>query len=798
MFVKNLCIALRRMNRHRVYSSINIAGLAIGLAVFLLMTLLIRFEFSFDRFHEKADRICRVEQLMVHNGQPEAMTGCPTPLSMALKSDYPEFKAVTRVIGSGSLDIARSKDEPVHVEQSFYVDDSFLDIFTFPLTRGNPRGALRDPQSVVLSEKVASALFGKEDPLGQTIRTVDGAQMKITGIMKDIPSNSHLNFDALISIPTLTAQAGEDIFKQWHDNWVPLYVEVAEGADVARTSEKIRLALKRYQHDKSPHQLYLRPLTDIHLRSDVHMELGINGSMKNIYIFFTVAILVLAFASLNFINLSTAQSMDRAREIGLRKVVGAHRRALIGQVLSESMVTTFTAMMIALAFVWLLLPAFGTMAKRQLSVDMLTSWPFAALTLATLFVVSLLSGIYPAFFLSAFQPIRVLRGKLSSGARNITLRRSLVALQFCLATLLVIGTTTVLRQVHYLLNKDLGYKPDQIVTFPVSNASPDTVRALRDALLLDNRIVNAGISDYMPHSSTNWTNIGWEGGADEDSIKVNINYVDERLMDTYGMTIVKGRGFSREFGTDAGNAVILNETAARMIGWPDPIGKRIEYNVDYRSRSVNGGTVVGVVKDFHFRSLHDLITPLMIRLYPKDAVGSNISVKISGREIPATIAYLEETVRRFFPGQPFDYRFLDEDFQRMYQEEMRLGRVTSYLTTLAIVIACLGLFGLTSYTVRQRTREIGIRKAIGASTGGVVRLILADYLKLVVAASLPAWPIGYLMLQQWLQRFPYHTTINVGVLALSTLSIFMVASLTTIYQSVRAARANPVESLRHE
>jgi putative ABC transport system permease protein len=530
----------------------------------------------------------------------------------------------------------------------------------------------------------------------------------------------------------------------------------------------------------------------------VRHELGVNGSIKNIYIFTAVAIFVLLIACLNFVNLATARAADRAKEVGIRKVSGAHKFALVRQFLGESLLTVALAMGLAIALVEFLLPEFNTIVNRSLDLRYFQNWLFSLGLVGVVIFIGILSGIYPAFFLSSFQPVRVLRSTVSSGAKNITLRKSLVVLQFFISITLIIGTTIILQQVDYLLHKDLGYNSDQILTIGVTNTTPEKNNLFRNEILSNPRVLNAGISDYMPHSSTNWTGISWEGATEDEWIKINLNYIDRHLMDTYNMTVIQGRGFSREFTSDPGNVVILNETAAKKIGWNDPIGKRINYNVDYRSRTVGGATVVGIVKDYHFLSLHHTITPLMLRLYSKEMTGHRIAVKIAARQIPETISFLEEKYQQIFPEEPFSYRFLDEDFRNMYHEERKTSRVIFYLTLLAIFIACLGLFGLASFSIKQRTKEIGIRKVFGASMPDIVFQLISEFLKLLVLANLVAWPVAYVAMNNWLQNFPYRIQIHFWVFITSGALALLIATVTVIYQAIKAALANPVDAMRYE
>ena len=798
MFRNYLIVALRNIKRSKGFSFINIAGLAIGLAVFALIGLYIQFELSYDRFHENIDRMYRVEQILDHGTYKEPSAGCPTPLSQVLVADFPEIEGVTRMIRSGSSLFRTQRDTTLRVRNIFFADSSFFDIFTFPLLAGNQETALVGPHSAVITEKLARSLFGDDNPLGKTIQPDWGPDLKISGVVGNVPANSHFTFDMLVSTQTLVALNGEATFTRWYDNWVPVYVMLRPEQSFEALNEKIRFVLKKYQGEQSKNELYLRPVSQIHLFSHVNHEIGVNGSIKNVYIFSAIALFVLIIACINFMNLTTARSADRAREVGLRKVSGAHRSSLMRQFISESVMIALVAMIIAVVLLKILLPEFNNIVNRDLkwnlAGNLLLSFGLLAVTLAA----GGLSGIYPSVVLSSFQPSRVLKGVMSSGGRNTILRKSLVVFQFFISVVLIIGTAIILQQVNYLLHKDLGYSSEQVLAVPIGRATAGKIEALRNELLRNPNVLNAATSDYMPYASTNWTQVLWEGATAEDLMKINVNYVDENLISTYGMTVKKGRGFTRGMRTSEENEVILNETAVQKIGWEDPIGKRILYNIDYRSRSVGGATVVGVVKDYHFLSLHNTITPLMMRLMPEESYGSNMSIKICAREIPATLGFIERKFTDIFPEKVFEYRFLDEDFEQMYLEEQKAGRVIFYLALLAIFIACMGLLGLASYTMKQRTKEIGIRKVVGASVTHITVLLTKEFFWLMLLANLLAWPVAYYVMRQWLQNFPYRISLQIWVFFLSGAIAFFIALATVGYHSVKASLANPADSLRYE
>jgi len=788
--------ALRNIEKHTVHTIINVVGLTVGLAFFILIGLYVRHELGYDGFHQNKDRIYRVEQILAHESGTEATAGCPTPLSGVLQADIPEVESVTRVLNYGTDTYRLADGRKFEGTRTFVVDPEFLTIFSFGFLKGDVKSALAEPFSVVITETQARKMFRDEDPVGQVVR-LDRRDVKITGVVRDVPKASHLQFDTLLSVATVTAENGTQTFTRWGDNWVPVYALLRPGSSFAAINEKIRPLLKKYQGERSRNELYLRPLTKIHLYANVSNEVGVTGSIKNIMIFGAVSILVLALACINFMNLATARGMDRAREVALRKTVGAPRSSLVKQFFGESTLTVILAMILALAVVRILLPTFNPIVNRQLTLNFVQDLGFTAFLAGVLLAVSLASGLYPAVVLSAFTPVGILRGSKSSGAGSKGFRKALVVFQFAISIALIIGSVVILQQNRFLLNKDLGYSSEQTL-YMWSAGSASTVRAFRQELLRNPNIRSVGLSDYLPHSSTNWCYVTWEGAGPEDYMKINVNYADENFLRTYGMTIVEGRDFSEGMRNGTENVVILNQTAAGKIGWKEPIGRRLRYNVDYRSRTVGGATVVGVVKDFHFLSLHHPVGPIMLRLILRDEGGNIVSVKVAPDNIADSVASIEKAFKSFFPDGSWSYRFLDEDFQQMYLEERKAGQVVTVLALMAILIACLGLFGLSSYMTKQRVREIGIRKVMGASSKKISWLLSWQFVRLVVMANVMAWPAAYFAVEAWLRNFPYRIKPQALVFVLSACLAVLIAIGTVGLQALQAARANPAVSLRAE
>jgi putative ABC transport system permease protein len=796
MLKNYLKTAWRNIEKHKAHAAVNVLGLAVGLAFFILIGLYVRHELGYDGFHENRDRICRVEQVLAHESGTETTAGCPTPLSGILPAEIPEIGSVTRVIVAGTRTFTAADGRQYGDNRILMVDPAFLDIFSFGLVEGDWSSALTEPFSIVITETLARKMFRDRSAVGQVVQA-GGQDMKITGVIRDVPVRSHLQFDTLFSVATLTAQNGPQTFTRWADNWVPVYAMLRPGSSFAQINEKIRFLLKKYQGEESRNELYLRPLNKIHLYANVSNEIGITGSIKNIIIFGTVSILVLALACINFMNLATARGMGRAREVALRKTVGAPRSSLVKQFFGESTITVLLALLLALAVVRILLPKFNLIVNRPLTLNLVQDLGFAAVLAGLMVVVSLASGLYPAVVLSSFLPSRVLRGEKSPRSGRAGFRRVLVVFQFSISIALIIGAVIIVQQNRYLLRKDLGYSSDQVLY--LRPAGPATsARAFRQELLKNPGILSVGFSDYLPHSSTNWCYVSWEGAGPEDNMKMNVNYVDESFIRTYGMMIVDGRDFSEGMRIGSDNVVILNETAARRIGWREPVGRRLRYNIDYRSRSVGGATVVGVVRDFHFLSLHHTVGPIMLRLIPHDQGGSICSVKVATDNLAGSIDAIRGSFQSAFPEGTFSYRFLDKDFQQMYLEERKAGRVVTSLALMAVLIACLGLVGLSSYMTKQRVREVGIRKVMGASSRSVSWLLSWAFVRLVLLANILAWPVAYFAVESWLRNFPYRIKPQGLVFVVSGGLAALIALATVGFQAFRAARANPAVSLRTE
>jgi putative ABC transport system permease protein len=810
MLKNYLKIAYRNLLRSKAFSAINIVGLSFGLATCMIIGLFVLDELSFDRFHEKADRIVRVTFKANMSGNKINEATVMPPTAKTLQREYPEVLEATRLRQAMAFKLA--KDDKVFKEYGVaFVDSNFLQVFTFPLVKGSSKTALIRPNTLVISEKMAQKYFGNEDPIGKTLKTQNYDEvLEVTGVMADMPTHSHFHFDFLISMAGLA----EARVNSWMQSEFFTYLLLPEGYDYQKLQAKLPQVVEKYMGPEIKQAfgmnyaqfreqgnelgLQLQPLTDIHLHSDFAYDLGPSGDVRYVYIFGAIALFMLLIACINFMNLSTAGASKRAREVGIRKVMGSVKGTLVGQFLLESLLLTAVALILAVVLVWLALPFFNDLADKNLTLNFTkVPWLLPGLLLLGL-VVGILAGSYPAFFLSSFKPISVLKGgthlNLLRGRRSIGLRGTLVVVQFCISIILIVGTTVVYQQLKFIQNVKLGYDKDQVLVLQGTYRLGQNEQLFKKQLLQDSRVVDVTVSGYVPAGPSYNNNFMVYGDDNADEFTKGICYnVDENYIPTLGMTMVAGRNFSPEFGTDS-SAIILNETAAREMGWGSDA---IDHTV---TRPNNEGTkttyhVIGVVKDFHFKSLHERITPLMMTLGHN---GGAILAKVKTRDLPALITSVEKQWKTLVADEPLEYSFLEENFNATYRAEQKTGQILSLFAGLTIFVACLGLFGLATFTAEQRTKEIGVRKVLGASVTSVVALLSKDFLKLVAIAIVIASPLAWYAMHFWLQDFAYKIDISWWVFALAGLLAVGIALLTVSFQSVKAAVANPVKSLRSE
>ena len=818
MLKNYLKIALRNIRRHKGYSFINIAGLAIGMAVCILILMFVRDELSYDTHHEHKDRIYRIErQWFAADGsvRGELCSVAPSFVPL-LEEEFPEMEHVVRMFGSGDTLITFGENNFVE-ERLYFAEHDIFDVFTVPVIEGNPQTALKNPNSIVLSESMVRKYFEDEDPMGKVMKVGSSREdYQVTGVMKDVPENSHLHFDFLGSYITLKGRYtyyrdGSDYFfgsTNFTDNVTYTYMRLARDADsrevAARIPGFIDRHLPTYESESGdiiyPSQrnnLILRKITDIHLHSHTHNELEPNSDIRYVTLFTLIAVFILIIACINFMNLSTARAVKRAREVGLRKVVGANRKLLTIQFLGESLLIALLAMALALALVSILLPYFSAFSGHELSLGLLTN-AAGFLILAGVFLISgVAAGLYPAVYLSAYKPAIILRGELTRGTRGALMRKVMVVFQFAISAALVISVSVVFKQMRFLQNANIGFQRENIVLIPSNSVVLQNWREIKNELLKNPRILAATLSKRAPsgrlldapgfHTEIN-------GEMVDGSFYMPHNRVEYDFFKTYGMKIVAGRDFSIDYPTDENEAFILNETAVRRLGLKSP---EEAVGLPMQTRAPNlSGRVIGVVADFNYESMHHEIVPMLT--YIRLGQTNTVSLRIAAGNIQETIAYVQGIWDRFHPGYPVSYTFLDDRLNALYRNEARMMEMFGYFSMLAIFIACLGLFGLASFTTEQRTKEIGVRKVLGATVSKIIILLSREFAKWVLVANIIAWPIAYFALDKWLDNFAYRVNIGWMAFLLTGVLTSMIALLTVSYQSVKAALANPADSLRYE
>lgn len=799
-------IAWRNLRNNKAFSFINISGLAIGLATCLLILLYVKDELSYDRYNVKADRIYRVDGDLKFAGNHFILAVVPEPMGAAMKKDYPEVEEEVRFRGYGGM-LVRKGNQNIQEDKVIYTDSTLFKVFTLPMIQGDPDHALAEPKSVVITERAAKKYFNSTDAVGKYLVVDDSINLKITGVIRNVPEQSHFDYDFFISM-NKSIQHWED--GDWLSNNFNTYVVLKKGTDARRLEARLPQMVEKYQVPVAQAVMHidmdqftrsgnfikytLTPLTDIHLHSNKTAELSANGNIRYVYIFSTIAVFILVIACINFMNLSTARSAGRAKEVGIRKVLGSTRQSLIRQFLMESMMVCFIALVLAVLIAITLLPLFNWLASKDLNPGLFGQpWLLAAL-LALTVVVGFLAGSYPALFLSAFRPAQVLKAKITTGFKSGWLRSTLVVFQFTISVILMVGTIVIYKQLSYIRNKNIGYKREQMLVLQNTNALGSQAAAFRDEVLKMNGAVSATMTGYLP--TANWrTDYPLFPVPTTDASRaasMQIWRVDENYIPTLGMQMVQGRNFSRDFPTDS-TAIILNESAARLLGFRDAVNKDL-YSLDnFPKKDLTHLHVIGVIKDFNFNSLREQVTPLAIRLGKEN---SRIAIRTATTNMPGLIARIENKWRAMAPSQPFNYTFMDEDFNNAYRAEQQTGQLFISFASLAIFIACLGLLGLAMFMAEQRTREIGIRKVLGASVGGILGLLTRDFLKLVVLSILVASPLAWWMMSKWLQDFAYRTSISWTVFAMATGAALVTAVATISVQAMKSAMANPVTSLR--
>lgn len=797
MLSNYLKVAFRYLAKNRAYSLINVVGLAVGIAAFIMIGLYIVYELSYDKFNANYNNIYRVEQLKDYSGQKIEAGVTDVPLGPALVRDFPEISEAVRLRPTGVL-ISGNDNVTYFEENGLYAENSLFKIFTFPLLKGEADSTLSDPFSIVLTKNLADKYFPDGDALGNEVEIEGRFIFTVTAIAENPPSNSHFKFDYIIPFSFylyLMRNQGLELTDNWNSSVIQTYVLLNKDNDPGAIGAKLRFALNNYIGESNTTELYLKPLGRIHLHSNIYGEIGANNDIKIIWLFAIIAAATLLIGCANYANLAIAYSIGRAREIGVRKVAGSNKFSLFVQFLSEATILSGLALLLSFALVELLLPEFNNLIERNLSFAPIGNLSTLAPILLLLPLIGIISGFYPAVYLSSLSPAKILKSSDDMGRGNSPLRRILVIMQLAISTLLIIGTLVTYSQLNYLQNKSLGYSTDGIVINSITNydgISHDKVETLKNKLLLNPLIYHVALSYCMPNMITYSLEAGWEGAEEEEKTRVYLNYIDNDYIETYNLKIKKGRGFSPEFPSDSRNACVVNETAVSRFGWDNPIGKSL-YNMGKSYK------VIGVIKDYHFQPLNYAVAPMMmVTTHEQLPQQIYLSAKIAPWKISESIGFMNETTKSVFPQDILGFTYLDEQFHNYYEDLKGMAKAIGYFAGLAIFIASMGLYSLVSFMIERRRREIGIRKVFGCPTRQLVGLLAGEFLKVMIIANLIAFPIAYYGFNRLLEYYAYKIDINFEIFLLAILISFSIISGSISYQIIKAARANPVETLRYE
>lgn len=810
MLKNYLKIAWRNLRKHKFYTFLNIFGLSLGLASCLLITLYVVDELSYDRAFANADRIFRINADIRFGGADMALAVAPDPLAFTLKKDYPQIEQVVRMRENGSQLVRRADaTDNLKEEHVFYVDSTFFKVFSVPLLQGDPNTALRNPQTVVISETDARKYFGDANPMGKALTVDNSVTYTVTGVMRDIPAQSHMrNVNMLLSM----SSTEESRSNAWGSHNFNTYILFRKGINAKQFEQNFETVLQKYTSKwiktflgstldevrKSGNYLVytLMPLTDIHLHSDRTAEINANGNIQYVYIFGIVAVFLLAIACVNFMNLATARSANRAKEVGVRKALGSERSSLVNQFLTESIMLSFFSLVLAMLIAYLALPLFNNLASKHIEFPIANVW-FWSVMLLTGGIVGVLAGSYPAFFLSAFQPLKVLKNTIElEGKGSGYLRNALVVFQFVISVMLIVGTGVIYRQLNYIQTKKLGFNKDQMLIVNDAYALNNQVKAFKEQVLQLPNVESATVTSFLPTPSSRTDHTFFPVGQMHQDKGINMQKwsVDYDFVKTMGLQMASGRAFDEAFPSDS-TGIIINEAAAKVAGYADPIGKKIFGYEDAALTKRVDYTIIGVVKNFHFESLRKNIGALSLILYKSSG---SVVFRMKGGDAPRTVEQVEALWKKMAPGQPFNYKFMDQDFDNVYRSEQRVGEIFITFATISIIIGCLGLFGLSAFTAERRTKEIGVRKVLGASVVNIVALLSKEFIKLIIIAIVIGSPIAWFGMNHWLRDFAYHVDLAWWMFAAAGLLAIVIALLTVSFQSIKAALMNPVKSLKSE
>ena len=787
-------IAVRSLLKDKGYTALNILGLTIGLTFSLFLVFYITDELSYDRYHEKADRIYRVGAAIKEPERADKVAVTQFPLGPTLKKEFPEVEHAVRFVRNGDKTLFKKGDTQFFEEKVFYADSNVFDVFTYKFIAGDAKRALIAPNSLVLTRSAAEKYFQTTDNVvGKSLQGKKDTY-NITAIIEDVPKNSHLRFNALISASSL----GKDFGNNWGNFGFYTYALLTKNSDYKSFEKKLIPMYQKYMASIfSPYNVKInyvvQPIVDIHLRSDLNNEPEELGSMSYIYTFSAVALFMILIACINYMNLTTARSARRAKEIGIRKVSGSLQRHLIAQFLTESTVITLASLVLSLLLIAILLPVFNDISGKTFTFGTIFQ-PITLISILTIVVVvGLVGGSYPAFYLAKFNPLVVLKGNLAKASSNAPLRQTLVVLQFTISMVMLISTWVVYDQLNFMKNKDLGYSKDQVLVInmpPINRDGRNEIKLMKSEFLKNPKVLSASSSWYTPNSNGQSFNLmEIEGKTGFVNLGVEVYGVDPHYSQTLGIQLSKGRNFTELDRADSLRRMIVNEALIKKMGWTDALGKKIRFAGD----TANLAEVVGVFKDFHQKSLYNPIEPLIL-VYREN--NGSVQAKISPNDIPSTLAHLEKSYKKVFPQHSFQYNFLDQDFQSQFAADQKRGTIFTAFSSLTVLIACLGLLGLVAFTTEQRRKEISVRKVMGAETGHIVTLISKGFLYLVGVSCLIAFPIAWYFMDQWLEPFPYKTNISPVTFLLSAGLVLLITLLTVSFHTVKAALMNPVKSLK--
>lgn len=799
--------ALRNFLRNKFYTSLNILGLAIGLTTCIMIMLYVHDELSYDRFHEKADRIFRVNNEIQFGDNFFDVAQTPALLGTEAVRQLPQVEQYTRLRWHGSF-LVRKGEFNVSEWRVGYADSTLFEVFTLPMISGNPATALKNPRSLVITESIAKKYFDRTDVAGRSMLINDTATYTITGVIRDIPRNSHFNFSFFLPFVEMERSRSDD----WMSQNFTTYLLLKDGASATAVNKQVNDMLQRFAEPELQKVLGIdlkefhkqgnftrtsfSALTDIHLHENRLGEMDANGDIQYVYIFSLVAFFILAIACVNFMNMYTARSANRAKEVGVRKVLGSLKKNLVLQFLVESVLIAFTAFCMAVLFTWLLLPWFNELAGKEIGLQVLFSPFMMVILMAAALATGLMAGTYPALLMAAFKPVEVLKGRLSKGFKGSWLRNALVVFQFSISIILIIGTIVIFSQLKYMRGKDLGYNQQQVLVIHNTNALKNNAKSFRNELLQLKGVSSATMTGFLPVNGSRSNDAFFTTPTLDSKTALSMQSwtIDEYYLPTLGIQLIKGRNFSQQFPTDS-KAIIINEAAAKFLSTDELLNKKMYMLQDVATKKIAEYHIIGVIKNFHFNSLRDAITPLALSMGNEKG---SIAVRLNTADVSPVINAIQTKWRSMAATQPFDYSFMDEDFKHQFSAEQRTGQIFISFTILAILIACLGIFALVSYAAEQRVKEIGIRKVLGASIFNIVRLLSFNFLKLVLVASIVAFPVAWWIMNIWLQGFAFRISIGWEIFATAGVMALLIALITVSFQSIKAAIANPVKSLKSE